>query len=211
ERLGAGGMSEVWRGYDEVLGRPVAVKMLCGRYAADAATRSAIRVEARAAARLSHPHVTNVYDYGETVAADGTRTPFVVMEFLDGGLPWHADTVTGMIAANCSAEPAPLPPIDGLPAEVAEVCARCLAKAPEERPTSAEVARVLATAAGVPLPLPEHPADAARPDAEPTTFLAIGTTLGLITAARAGRAAVPAPGRARRRVRPPLPAALGAV
>src|SRR5206468_10403014 len=96
ERLGAGGMSEVWRGYDEVLGRLVAVKMLCGRHADDAATRAAIRVEARAAGRLTHPHVTSVYDYGET--PDGT--PFVVMEFLDGepldrrlargSLPWPA-------------------------------------------------------------------------------------------------------------------------
>src|SRR3989440_2257516 len=80
ERLGAGGMSVVWRGYDEVLGRPVAVKLLAADLAADADLRGRVRREARAAARLSHPNITNVYDYGE--AADGT--PYVVMELIDG-------------------------------------------------------------------------------------------------------------------------------
>src|SRR5207302_9550142 len=80
ERLGAGGMSVVWRGYDEVLGRPVAVKLLAAQLAADPDLRGRVRREARAAARLSHPNITNVYDYGE--AADGT--PYVVMELIDG-------------------------------------------------------------------------------------------------------------------------------
>ncbi len=80
ERLGAGGMSVVWRGYDEVLGRPVAVKLMAAGLVADPDLRGRVRREARAAARLSHPHITNVYDYGE--AADGT--PYVVMELVDG-------------------------------------------------------------------------------------------------------------------------------
>jgi serine/threonine protein kinase len=80
ERLGAGGMSVVWRGYDEVLGRPVAVKLLAAEMARDPDLRGRVLREARAAARLSHPHITNVYDYGE--AADGT--PYVVMELVDG-------------------------------------------------------------------------------------------------------------------------------
>jgi serine/threonine protein kinase len=79
-RLGEGGMSVVWRAHDEVLGRAVAVKVLAGQFAADPAWRRRIRLEARAAARLSHPNVTNVYDYGET--AD--HSPFVVMELLRG-------------------------------------------------------------------------------------------------------------------------------
>jgi eukaryotic-like serine/threonine-protein kinase len=80
ERLGAGGMSVVWRGYDEVLGRPVAVKLLAPQWTTDEDFRGRVRREARAAARLSHPHITNVYDYGE--AEDGT--PYVVMELVDG-------------------------------------------------------------------------------------------------------------------------------
>ncbi|MEV8516647.1 protein kinase [Dactylosporangium sp. NPDC051484] len=80
ERLGEGGMSVVWRAHDRVLGREVAVKVLAARLAADADWRRRIWLEARAAACLSHPNITNVYDYGE--AADDT--PFVVMELLRG-------------------------------------------------------------------------------------------------------------------------------
>src|SRR5262249_43355129 len=75
EPLGAGGMSVVWRAYDEVLGRRVAVKLLAPKLAADPRSRDRIREEARAAARLSHPHITAVHDYGES---DGV--PYVVME-----------------------------------------------------------------------------------------------------------------------------------
>jgi serine/threonine-protein kinase len=80
ERIGAGGMSVVWRGYDDVLGRQVAVKVLAAQFATDADLRARLRREARSVARLSHPHVTSVYDYGE--APDGT--PFVVMELVEG-------------------------------------------------------------------------------------------------------------------------------
>ncbi len=73
-------MSVVWRGYDDVLGRPVAVKLLAPQWAGDEDFRGRVRREARSVARLSHPNVANVYDYGE--AADGT--PFVVMELVDG-------------------------------------------------------------------------------------------------------------------------------
>src|SRR5262245_60053558 len=64
ERLGAGGMSVVWRGFDEVLGRQVAVKVLPPSTSSDSSFRRRLRAEAQAAARLSHPHITNVYDYG---------------------------------------------------------------------------------------------------------------------------------------------------
>ncbi|MFD0585377.1 serine/threonine-protein kinase [Dactylosporangium darangshiense] len=80
ERLGEGGMSVVWRADDLVLGREVAVKVLARRLRADAEWRRRIRAEARAVARLSHPNITSVYDYGET---DGDA-PFVVMELLRG-------------------------------------------------------------------------------------------------------------------------------
>jgi eukaryotic-like serine/threonine-protein kinase len=100
ERLGAGGMSVVWRAYDEVLGRQVAVKLLAGEFATEPGFADRIRREAQAVARLSHPAITQVFDYGEAVQPDGSRTPFVVMELVDGEslaqllargpLPWAA-------------------------------------------------------------------------------------------------------------------------
>ncbi|MCX5120087.1 protein kinase [Micromonospora sp. NBC_00362] len=98
ERLGSGGMSEVYRAYDEVLERDVAVKVLI---ASDTNARQRIRGEAKAAARLSHPHVTSVYDYGES-ALDGAQVPFVVMELLGG------HTLEHRLVAG------PLPPRAGL-------------------------------------------------------------------------------------------------
>lgn len=264
DRLGRGGMSVVWRGYDKVLGRQVAVKVLDLRFAADRVFRHRIRVEAQAAARLCHPHITNVYDYGETVV-DGDPVPYVVMELVDGvplaarlgrdgalpwreavtacaqvasalaaahsrgvvhrdvtpgnvmltdagakvvdfgisalagesdigpdgnllgtpgyvaperlnggqvspatdvyavglllyrtltgRLPWQAASVTQMLRAHLHADPGPLPPVAGLPEQVAELCRRCLAKNPADRPGSTEVARTLADAAGIVVPL----------------------------------------------------------
>src|SRR5919201_2750790 len=75
ERLGAGGMSEVWRAEDEELERTVAVKLL-GRDA----DQARFEREARAVATLSHPHINQLYDYGE---ADGR--PYMVLEYLPGG------------------------------------------------------------------------------------------------------------------------------
>ncbi|WP_426506510.1 serine/threonine-protein kinase [Dactylosporangium sp. McL0621] len=89
ERLGAGGMSVVWRARDEILDRDVAVKVLSSDLAADADWRRRIRLEARAAARLTHPNITNVYDYGET----SDQLPFVVMELLRG--PTLAERLRG--------------------------------------------------------------------------------------------------------------------
>jgi serine/threonine-protein kinase len=84
ERLGEGGTAVVWRAYDEVLGRGVAIKLLSPELASDTHFRARIRAEARAAARLNHPHITNVHDYGESATGDGERVPYVVMELLTG-------------------------------------------------------------------------------------------------------------------------------
>ncbi len=261
EKLGTGGMSVVWRAYDETLGRSVAVKVLAAGFAGEAGFRQRIRAEALAVARLVHPHITSVYDYGEATLADGATVPFVVMELvhgesvaarvakvgplpwrvavatgaevagalatahaqgvvhrdvtasnvmltdagakvvdfgisalsgqpdatadgtllgtpaylaperltggtvspatdvyalgvllhrmLTGYLPWSAESTTGVLKAHLYTEPAPLPALPGLPAEVAELSRRCLAKQPEERPSSVEAARCLAAAVGV--------------------------------------------------------------
>jgi serine/threonine protein kinase len=263
ERLGAGGMSVVWRGFDEVLGRQVAVKVLPPSTSTDPSFRRRLRAEAQAAARLSHPHITNVYDYGEATTVDGEPVPYVVMELVDGEslaavlarsrrlpwpaavrissevsaalaaahargivhrdvtpanvmltpsgakvvdfgisaligendidpdgsllgtpaylaperleggqvspatdvyavglliyrtligqLPWDVGTTTALLRAHQYTEPEPLPHVEGLPPAVEALIARCLEKRPDDRPSSAEVAHVLAgVAAGNP-------------------------------------------------------------
>lgn len=78
-RIDVGGMAEVWRGLDEVLGRPVAVKVLRPSLAEDPGFLERFRVEAVAAARLSHPSVVRVYDTG---VDDGLC--YIVMELAEG-------------------------------------------------------------------------------------------------------------------------------
>jgi hypothetical protein len=81
--LGRGGMAVVWQAMDEVLNRPVAVKVLAGRYAGDSRFRARILHEARAAATLSHPNIAQIYDFGESEENDGP-VPYVVMELING-------------------------------------------------------------------------------------------------------------------------------
>nr|BFE66095.1 protein kinase [Dactylosporangium thailandense] len=282
ERLGAGGMSVVWRARDEVLDRDVAVKVLNARLVPDAEWRRRIRLEARAAARLTHPNITNVYDYGET----SDQVPFVVMELLrgrtlaqrlqdgplppaaalricaevaaglaaahaedlvhrdvkpanvvltpdaakildfgivgfvggpdldegseqvlgtpaylaperltggeitpasdvyafglllfrclTGRLPWDFETTTQMVLAHMTVAPAPLPDLPGLPEDVRELWAQCLAKEPRERPDAAAVATRLALAAGI-VPrgsaLPREPVTRVAPLDGPTELV----------------------------------------
>jgi eukaryotic-like serine/threonine-protein kinase len=74
EPLAQGGTATVWRACDERLGRAVAVKIIASdREAHD------VRSEAQALARLSHPHIANVYDY-----ADDTSQAYLVVELVDG-------------------------------------------------------------------------------------------------------------------------------
>jgi hypothetical protein len=69
---------------------------------------------------------------------------------LAGRLPWTASTTTQMLSAHRYLEPEALPPVLGLPFDVADLCRRCTAKDPAHRPHAAEAARVLSAAAGVP-------------------------------------------------------------
>src|SRR3954447_26468911 len=70
QQLGQGGMGRVWRGYDEVLGREVAVKELVAPAGVPDAERKRLRErsmrEARAIARLNHPNVIRVFDVVKT-------------------------------------------------------------------------------------------------------------------------------------------------
>ncbi|GGK96255.1 serine/threonine-protein kinase [Mangrovihabitans endophyticus] len=270
ERLGTGGMSVVWRGHDEILGRDVAIKVLASRHAGDGTFRDRLRQEARAAARLRHPHITTILDFGEWSTSGARPVPYVVMELNDGPsvaarlardgaldwtaavtmaaqvasalgaahaqglvhrdvtpanvmltsvgakvvdfgiaaaigqcdtapdgsllgtpaylaperlgggpvspaadvyalgvllyraltarLPWHARDTAAALRAHLYTDPEPLPVRNGLPDPVRELCLRCLAKRPEDRPTAATLALELAALADVPVPLPAQPA-----------------------------------------------------
>jgi serine/threonine protein kinase len=79
DRLAVGGMGEVWSAVDEVLNRPVAVKVLRTDLAPDAAFQARFRAEARTAAALSHGGIAAVYDYGEVLGS-----AYLVMELVPG-------------------------------------------------------------------------------------------------------------------------------
>jgi len=79
EKIGSGGMADVYKAVDEVLGRTVAVKVLHPRYASEPNFVARFRQEAQAAANLSHPNIVNIYDWGR----DG-ETYYIVMEFVAG-------------------------------------------------------------------------------------------------------------------------------
>jgi eukaryotic-like serine/threonine-protein kinase len=84
ELLGRGGMSEVYRGFDAQLRRPVAIKRLRSDLAMNPVFRARFRREAQAAGRLSHPAIVAVYDTGEDREATGPSIPFIVMELVEG-------------------------------------------------------------------------------------------------------------------------------
>jgi serine/threonine protein kinase/Flp pilus assembly protein TadD len=79
ERLGVGGMGEVYRARDSRLDRDVAIKMVSGVSTVDAPLDAYLLHEARQASSLNHPHICHVYDVGEV----GGR-PYIAMEFVPG-------------------------------------------------------------------------------------------------------------------------------
>ncbi|WP_433383362.1 serine/threonine-protein kinase [Actinoplanes sp. CA-142083] len=253
EAIGAGGMAVVWRSWDTVLTRTVAVKLLATHQRDPRLAQ--IRREARIAAQLSHPNIAQVYDYGESVVS-GELVPCVVLELITGGTlldrlrdgdlpaarslricaevasalaaahaaglvhrdikpanimlaptgakvvdfgiaatrgpgadgnaifgtptytaperltgdevlpasdvyalgmllyrllsgqaPWAGSPPQRVLANHLHAEPPPLVPLAPVPDEVLELCARCLRKDPNERPTAHEAAQLLSAAA----------------------------------------------------------------
>ncbi|HET7482898.1 MAG TPA: Stk1 family PASTA domain-containing Ser/Thr kinase [Actinomycetota bacterium] len=79
-RIAGGGMGEVYRGHDLLLDRSVAVKVLQPSLATDPDLVARFRAEARAAARLSHPNIVAVHDWG----AEDDHTYYMVMEYVSG-------------------------------------------------------------------------------------------------------------------------------
>jgi serine/threonine-protein kinase len=84
--IATGGMGEVWRGQDRVLGREVAVKVLKSQFTGDPVFLTRFRTEARLSAGLSHPNIAVLHDYGEgePVSPGGDRLVYLVMELVDG-------------------------------------------------------------------------------------------------------------------------------
>ncbi|MGR6913775.1 serine/threonine-protein kinase [[Actinomadura] parvosata] len=82
--LARGGMSVIWRAFDQSLHRMIAVKVLTASLHTDPEERVSVRSEARAAARFIHPDSIDIYDYGETVTTSGGVAAYVVMPLLDG-------------------------------------------------------------------------------------------------------------------------------
>lgn len=107
ERIAAGGMGEVWSATDTVLGRTVAVKLLSPALSKQSGFLDRFRAEARYAARLDHPNITTVFDYGED---DGSA--YLVMELVAGQplsqiiaerAPLSAQTTTSILIQAASA------------------------------------------------------------------------------------------------------------
>ncbi|MFF5174513.1 serine/threonine-protein kinase [Micromonospora sp. NPDC000089] len=84
ERVATGGMGDVWRATDVVLGRQVAVKVLLPALVSDPDFIARFRAEARIMAALRNPGIVQVFDCGEDVLPDGSRADYLVMEFVDG-------------------------------------------------------------------------------------------------------------------------------
>src|SRR5262245_9968823 len=110
-KLGAGAAAEAWMAENTLVGRTVAVKILHSNLAKGDSTRNRFLAEARAAARIAHPNVVDVFDLGMEDA-----TPFIVMELCDGetlsailegrgamGVSYAADLMVQVLAALCAA------------------------------------------------------------------------------------------------------------
>jgi eukaryotic-like serine/threonine-protein kinase len=81
--IARGGMSTVYRGLDTRLDRPVAIKVMDSQYSGDRSFTERFEREARAAARLHHPHIVAVFDQGIDLEADSDRV-YLVMELVEG-------------------------------------------------------------------------------------------------------------------------------
>jgi len=106
-RIAVGGMGEVWKASDAIIGRTVAIKILKDEYMGDPGFLERFRAEARHAALVNHEGIANVFDYGEEQGS-----AYIVMELVpgeplsaiierEGRLP--ADRVLGIVAQTATA------------------------------------------------------------------------------------------------------------
>ena len=82
--IATGGMGQVWRAHDALLDRLVAVKVLRSEYTGDPTFRARFRAEAQHTARLVHPNIAALHDYGEVEPAGGETLAYLVMELVEG-------------------------------------------------------------------------------------------------------------------------------
>ncbi|SDW98862.1 serine/threonine protein kinase [Arthrobacter sp. yr096] len=98
ELIGRGGMADVYRGTDTLLGRTIAVKVLRADLARDPQFQARFKREAQAVAALNHPSIVAIFDTGEYSVPGGpgedVRVPYIVMEYVAGR------TLRDMIKAN---------------------------------------------------------------------------------------------------------------
>jgi eukaryotic-like serine/threonine-protein kinase len=89
-QVGRGGMSTVYRAFDTVLERPVAIKLMHSQFISESDHLERFRREARAVAQLNHPHIVTVIDAGEEILRDGADAdgragaPYIVLEYVPG-------------------------------------------------------------------------------------------------------------------------------
>jgi serine/threonine-protein kinase len=85
-QIGRGGMSTVYRAFDVVLERPVAIKLMHREIAADSDQLERFRREARSVAQLNNPHIVTVIDAGEDSSGEEGQpgSPYIVLEYVDG-------------------------------------------------------------------------------------------------------------------------------
>ncbi|MEV8046859.1 serine/threonine-protein kinase [Streptomyces griseoluteus] len=95
ERLGRGAMGEVWRAADQLLERPVAIKLLFAQAAAEA---ERFRLEAQTAGRLNHPNVVGMYDFGSH-----HDQFYLVMELVDGWTLAQERSLRGVLSPQGAA------------------------------------------------------------------------------------------------------------
>src|SRR5215467_4210626 len=95
EKIGEGGMGVVYRAYDEVLRRDVALKVVNKGAAFDSSSSQLLLHEARASSSLSHPNICTVHEVGET---EGEL--YIVMEFVDGKSLRQLSGDTGLAAQS---------------------------------------------------------------------------------------------------------------
>jgi serine/threonine protein kinase len=93
ERIAGGGMGEVWRGTDQVLGRTVAVKVLLPSLLNEPGFGERFRGEARTMATVNHPGIVDVYDYG----SDDAVGAYLVMEYVEGEALSHTLSKVGRL------------------------------------------------------------------------------------------------------------------
>lgn len=131
DRIGRGGMGEIYTAYDERLGRTVVVKAIAADRLLDDDTRKRFMREARAAAALTHPFICTVHE----VLEHGAQ-PFIVMEFVDGE----------SLRAKVARGPLPSADVCRIGVEVAEALAAAHARGIVHRDVTA--ANIMLTASG---------------------------------------------------------------